>query len=139
MSSLLAEENQPQQVPAQTQQQIYPNTKVVPGQFQDKDTSIVFTEFKDKRFLAVTQLNKLGTVCQVSQECVKGEAGEKKCAVFNCDILLGQHQEEVTLLGRILGESLAVDKPLILTVAIKGLELSHIKKLADFVISSLGQ
>jgi len=137
MSSLLAEEDSTFRPPAQPQVQTHPATRVVSGQFLGKSTTLVFSEFRDRTFLAVTQLNKLGTVCHVSQDCVKGEGGEQKCAVFNCDILLGQASESVSLLGRVLAERLAREKPLLLTVAIKELELSQVKGLADFVSGTL--
>ena len=49
-------------------------------------------------------------------------------------VLLGKESEEVELVGRLLAERLALVKPIVVCVAVKGITFDLAKKLADLVI-----
>jgi len=137
MSSLL-DESQQQQQPLQPQaRHQFPATRVLGGECLGRHTQIVLTQFKDRTLLAVTQLNKIGTICQVVKESVGGVSERKGAPVYSCEILLGEASEAVTLLGRLLAERLGIEKPLLLTTAVKGLQLEQVKTLAEFVLQTI--
>lgn len=115
-----------------------PSTCLKAGLVCGVHTDLVVTRYKDKLFVAVTQLGKLGNITEVRREQVQGAAGEQGGrVVYSCQVLLGQDTEEIHLLARILAEKIELDKPLVLCVGIKGLTVELAKQLVDFILKNI--
>lgn len=138
MSSLL-EDTQPERPLPQGPVTSGPNTVLHAGLVGGVHTDLVVTRYTDKLFVAITQVGKLGTICEARRERVEegggvgGGAGGGR-VVYSVNILLGQDTEEVHLLGRILAEKLSLSQPLVLCVGVKGLTLEGARELADFIL-----
>jgi len=134
----LLEETQPTRPEPEEPRGGGPSTFVKVGLVSDVQTDLVVTKYKDKLFVAVTQLGKLGTITEVRREQVQGAAGDHGGRiVYSCQVLLGQDTEEIHLIARILAEKLELDKPLVLCVGVKGLTVELAKKLVDFIFKNI--
>ena len=105
----------------------------------------------------VSQLGKLGTICEARREKAQsqqggiGEEGAGRpvytvsytstyllfTSPLQVSTLLGKESEEVELVARLLAEKLALGKPIVLGVAVKGITFSLAKQLADTVIEQV--
>jgi len=100
-----------------------------------RHTDLVVTRFSDKTLVVVTQVGKLGTVLDIAKDAVDtpGTAGTRP--VYSVSVLLGRDTEEVLLLGRMLAEKLASDKPLLVCVGIKDLTPAVAAQVVKYVAS----
>jgi len=102
-------------------------------------TDLVVTDYSDRLFIVVSQLGKLGTICEARREKAQsqqGGIGDEGAGrpVYTVSTLLGKESEEVELVARLLAEKLALRKPIVLCVAVKGITFPLAKQLADIVI-----
>lgn len=105
-------------------------------------TDLVVTDYSDRLFIVVSQLGKLGTICEARREKAQsqqGGIGEEGAGrpVYTVSTLLGKESEEVELVARLLAEKLALGKPIVICVAVKGITFSLAKQLADTVIEQV--
>ena len=105
--------------------------------------------------IQVSQLGKLGTICEARREKAQtqqgggiGDEGAGRpvytvlCLLLflfhqftlKVSTLLGKESEEVELVARLLAEKLALGKPIVVCVAVKGITFNLAKQLADIVI-----
>jgi len=103
------------------------------------NTDLVITDYSDRLFVVVSQLGKLGTICEARREKAQsqqGGAGDEGAGrpVYTVSTLLGKESEEVELVARLLAEKLALGKPIVACVAVKGITFALAKQLADLVI-----
>jgi len=103
-------------------------------------TDLVVTNYSDRLFIVVSQLGKLGTICEARREKAQsqqGGVGDEGAGrpVYSVATLLGKESEEVELVARLLAEKLALgNKPIVVCVAVKGITFALAKQLADVVI-----
>jgi len=137
----LLEDNLPERPLPKEPVQSGPATTLHAGLVGGEHTDLVVTQYTDRLFLAVTQVCKLGTICEVRRDKVsKDDLGLGEGVgrlVYSVALLLGQEKEEVSLLARILAERLQLTKPLVLCVGVRDLTPQRVRQLADFVISIL--
>jgi len=103
------------------------------------NTDLVVTNYSDRLFIVVSQLGKLGTICEARREKAQsqqGGVGDEGAGrpVYTVSTLLGKESEEVELVARLLAEKLALGKPIVVCVAVKGITFTIAKQLADLVI-----
>jgi len=103
------------------------------------NTDLVITDYSDRLFIVVSQLGKLGTICEARREKAQsqqGGIGDEGAGrpVYTVLTLLGKESEEVELVARLLAEKLALGKPIVVCVAVKGITFTIAKQLADLVI-----
>jgi hypothetical protein len=104
------------------------------------NTDLVITDYSDRLFIVVSQLGKLGTICEARREKAQsqqgGVVGDEGAGrpVYTVSTLLGKEIEEVELVARLLAEKLALGKPIVVCVAVKGITFALAKQLADLVI-----
>lgn len=103
------------------------------------NTDLVITDYSDRLFIVVSQLGKLGTICEARREKAQsqqGGIGDEGAGrpVYTVSTLLGKESEEVELVARLLAEKLALGKPIVVCVAVKGITFALAKQLADLVI-----
>jgi len=103
------------------------------------NTDLVITDYSDRLFIVVSQLGKLGTICEARREKAQsqqGGIGDEGAGrpVYTVLTLLGKESEEVELVARLLAEKLALGKPIVVCVAVKGITFAIAKQLADLVI-----
>jgi len=103
------------------------------------NTDLVITDYSDRLFVVVSQLGKLGTICEARREKAQsqqGGVGDEGAGrpVYTVSTLLGKESEEVELVARLLAEKLALGKPIVVCVAVKGITFALAKQLADLVI-----
>ena len=105
--------------------------------------------------IQVSQLGKLGTICEARREKAQtqqgGGVGDEGAGrpvytvlclllflfhqfTLKVSTLLGKESEEVELVARLLAEKLALGKPIVVCVAVKGITFNLAKQLADIVI-----
>lgn len=136
MSGLL-EENQPDRGLTQAVSSP-PNTRLHAALVEGVHTDLVVTRYTDRLFLAVTQVGKLGTICEARRDRVEEGTGlggtRQGRVIYSVALLLGQDKEEVSLLARILAEKLELNQPLVLCVGIKVLTPQLVKHLVDFIL-----
>jgi len=134
----LLEETQPNRPEPEEPIRGGPSSCVKAGLVCGVHTDLLVNKYKDKLFVAVTQLGKLGTITEVRRDQVQGAAGEQGGrVVYSCQVLLGQDTEEIHLLARIIADKLELDKPLVLCVGIKCLTVELVQQLVDFVITNI--
>ena len=101
-----------------------------------RHTDLVVTRFSDKTLVVVTQVGKLGTVLDIARDAVDTPgAAPGTRPVYSVSVLLGRDTEEVLLLGRMLAEKLASDKPLLVCVGIKDLTPAVAAQVVKYVAS----
>jgi len=105
-------------------------------------TDLVVTNYSDRLFIVVSQLGKLGTICEARREKAQsqqGGVGDEGAGrpVYSVATLLGKESEEVELVARLLAEKLALGKPIVVCVAVKGITFALAKQLADVVIEGV--
>lgn len=117
-----------------------PVTSLTTSKVGGVTTDLVVTDYSDRLFIVVSQLGKLGTICEVRREKAQsqpgGASGDEGAGrpVYTVSTLLGKESEEVELVARLLAEKLALGKPIVVCVAVKGITFDLAKQLADLVI-----
>jgi len=117
-----------------------PVTTLVATKVDGVHTDLVVTDYSDRLFIVVSQLGKLGTICEARREKAQtqqgGGIGDEGAGrpVYTVSTLLGKESEEVELVARLLAEKLALGKPIVVCVAVKGITFNLAKQLADVVI-----
>lgn len=100
-------------------------------------TDLVLTRYADRTLVVVTQIRKLGTVLEIRRDAANcpGTSGGRH--VYATSVLLGKDQEEIHLFGRMLAESLNIDKPLLVFLGVKHLDVPMSKLIVNYVTSKL--
>jgi len=117
-----------------------PVTSLTTSKVGGVTTDLVVTDYSDRLFIVVSQLGKLGTICEARREKAQSQQGATSGdegagrPVYTVSTLLGKESEEVELVARLLAEKLALGKPIVLCVAVKGITFDLAKQLADLVI-----
>lgn len=117
-----------------------PVTSLTTSKVGGVTTDLVVTDYSDRLFIVVSQLGKLGTICEARREKAQsqqgGASGDEGAGrpVYTVSTLLGKESEEVELVARLLAEKLALGKPIVVCVAVKGITFDLAKQLADLVI-----
>jgi len=133
MSSLL-EESLPERNSIVTHEPAKPDTRTFGRTILGKQTDLVITKFASRDIIVLTQLRKLGSVIEISQDTVRNSLeGSTGRSVFSVNTLLGQESEDVNLFGRVLAEKLNIRKPILLTLGIKQFDHTMIRPLIEFV------
>lgn len=139
MSSLL-EESHPERALPQTVTS-GPVTVLHAALVGGSHTDLVVTRYTNRLFLAVTQVGKLGTICEARRDKLQEGSGLEfpgaGRVIYSVTVLLGQDKEEVSLLARILAEKLELTQPLVLCVGIKNLSPQLVRQLVDFILPLL--
>ena len=119
-----------------TQQPSGPVTSTFATSLCGRHTDLVVTRFSDKTLVVVTQVGRLGTVLDIARDAVDTPGGASGTRpVYSVSVLLGRDTEEVLLLGRMLAEKLASDKPLLVCVGIKDLTPAVAAQVVKYVAS----
>lgn len=118
-----------------------PVTSLTTSKVGGVTTDLVVTDYSDRLFIVVSQLGKLGTICEARREKAQSQQGGVASGdegagrpVYTVSTLLGKESEEVELVARLLAEKLALGKPIVVCVAVKGITFDLAKQLADLVI-----
>jgi len=115
-----------------------PVTSLTTTKVDGVHTDLAVTNYSDRLFVVVSQLGKLGTIVEARREKAQSDKGDEGAGagrpVYQVTVLLGKESEEVELVGRLLAERLALGKPIVVCVAVKGITFDLAKKLADLVI-----
>jgi len=136
--SCLAEDLPTREAPSATPSKA-PVTTLYTTKVGGVNTDLVVTNYSDRLFIVVSQLGKLGTICEARREKAQsqqGGVGDEGAGrpVYTVSTLLGKESEEVELVARLLAEKLALGKPIVACVAVKGITFALAKQLADLVI-----
>ncbi|KAF7992156.1 hypothetical protein HCN44_001481 [Aphidius gifuensis] len=93
-------------------------------------TDIVTNIYKDRVFLIITQYKKFGCMINVSRE---SSLKQFNSHTYSTEVVFGKDTEEINAVARYIGEAIDIDRPLLLSLALKSYEPKTIKKIIQVI------
>ena len=95
-------------------------------------TNVVVSEFENKLFIVVSQLERLGTLVELTRERENFDDG---CAppTFNTKVLLGKDDPLTHVMARNIVSKIPVSKPILIAMALKDTKPETIRSLEELV------
>ncbi|XP_046361631.1 proteasome assembly chaperone 3-like [Haliotis cracherodii] len=107
-------------------------TKQVTKVVNDNHTDVLCSRFDDRLLLVVSQLQKFGTMVQISRNIVLDEM-QQSTSVYSTKVLLGSDEPLTHVLAKNLIAEVKTTKPIILTMSLKDTTPQTVKALAALV------
>ncbi|XP_013420591.1 proteasome assembly chaperone 3 [Lingula anatina] len=108
-------------------------SKQVAFKINGHQTDISCTDFQNRLFLVITQLQKIGTLIHLSKDVVM-EQGPTH--VYTTKVLLGKDEEHLNLLARRLAERIPINKPILLSLALKDTSIITLKAIEQLIVDN---
>ncbi|XP_046578068.1 proteasome assembly chaperone 3-like [Haliotis rubra] len=107
-------------------------TKQVAKEVNNNHTDVLCSKFDDRLLLVVSQLQKFGTMVQISRSIVLDEM-QQSSSVYSTKVLLGSDEPLTHVLAKNLIAEVTTTKPIILTMSLKDTTPKTVKALASLV------
>ena len=95
-------------------------------------TNVVVSEFDNKLFIIVSQLQKLGTLVELTRERENFD-DPSNTPTFNSKVLLGKDDPLTHVMARNIVSKIPVSKPILIAMALKDTKPEIIRSLEDLV------
>lgn len=90
------------------------------------------SQFDDRTFIIVTQYNKLGTLVKVTRDNVVDQTGAS-VSMISTDVLMGIDEPMTHVVARNLVAQLNIQKPVVLSIALKDNSPQTVKSIAKII------
>ncbi|KAK0168844.1 hypothetical protein PV327_002610 [Microctonus hyperodae] len=89
-------------------------------------TDIVLKIYSNRLFLIVTQFEKLGSLVTVNRG---SPINQFDSDIYTAQTIFGNDSEKIHAAARYIAESIKIDRPLLISIALKDYELLTVKKI----------
>lgn len=90
-------------------------------------TDIALTFYKNRIFLIVTQFGKFGSMVTINRGSALNQFDNNH--IYSAQTIFGNDSEEIHASARYIAEAIEIDRPLLLSIALKDYELSTLKQI----------
>ncbi|KAH0540599.1 hypothetical protein KQX54_018460 [Cotesia glomerata] len=93
-------------------------------------TDIAVKVYKNRLFIIVTQFQKFGSMVTVTRE---SSLDQFNSDTYSTHVIFGKDTEEIHAAVRYIAEAINIDRPLLLSIALKDYELSTLKVIVSTI------